>query len=455
MFINKLKFKAVLALILGGVLSFTPALLASDTIFLTRAEQQRIQQNEIILRQAIPAESGGATVEAIGLFSAPRAAVIQVVTAFEQYPEFMPNVSRIEIVKQDSSGSVLNLTLALPLGVVKKYRIRLFASELSTRSTRIAWHSVEWPGLDPSETIRETSGHWVIQDIGGDSSLVLYQTFTDPGSIPFGLGWIVNMMSKSSVPELLIKTRLRAESIVLQDRASPDRTSDSSVLFVVTSHSQLGSTGGETGYYFSEVTHPYFQLVDAGFSVDIASPMGGEAPMDKTSLKLHDQQNKRFFENPDHMQKLIHTLPLIAIEADDYAVIFFVGGHGSMWDFPENQAIGDLTAQIYENGGVAAAVYHGPSALVDIKLSDGTYLVAGKTLTAFTNEEEVVKQLTDEMPFLLESKLVERGAVFTNAAVWQENIVISDRLITGQNPASAAAVGKAIVQFLKSSKHLE
>lgn len=119
-----------------------------------------------------------------------------------------------------------------------------------------------------------------------------------------------------------------------------------------------------------------------------------------------------------------------------------------MWDFPENVELANLAGQIYENGGVIAAVCHGPAALVNIKLSNGRYLIEGKRLTAFSNAEEIAAELSDIMPFLLESKLVDRGAIYSSAGLWQKHITVDDRLVTGQNPASAEGVGEAVATII-------
>jgi len=220
-------------------------------------------------------------------------------------------------------------------------------------------------------------------------------------------------------------------------------------LIVVTSHSQLGSTGKKTGYYFPEVAHPYFELSKAGIQVDIASPQGGLAPMDPSSLDLTQPINRVLHRDRNFMQKLNSTQKLSNVESARYSAILFAGGHGTMWDFKDSSDIQTLTASIYENGGVVAGVCHGPAALVDVKLSNGNYLVEGKRVTAFTNEEEESIHLTQVMPFLLEDALISHGARFQQADLWQEKVVVDERLVTGQNPASASGVGKAVAQLLK------
>lgn len=226
----------------------------------------------------------------------------------------------------------------------------------------------------------------------------------------------------------------------------------SKVLLVVTNHGELGDTGVKTGYYLPEVTHPYYELVNAGYEVDFASPKGGVAPMDPKSKDLTDPENKAFYSNKKVFSKLQNTLALKDIKASDYKAIVFAGGHGTMWDFANSSDLNRVTSEIYENGGIVSAVCHGPAALVNVKLSNGKYLVSGKKLTAFTNEEEEAVKLTEVMPFLLETELAKKGAEFLEKDNWKENVVVDGRLITGQNPASAKKLGKEIVRLLKENK---
>ena len=149
------------------------------------------------------------------------------------------------------------------------------------------------------------------------------------------------------------------------------------------------------------------------------------------------------------MAQVKDTLSPQEIDSSEYSAVFYAGGHGVMWDLPNNQELAQITAAIYERNGIVGAVCHGPAGLVNVQLSDGTYLVAGKTLAAFTNEEEEAVELTDQMPFLLESKLIERGAQHTEAPNFQPHVMVSDRLVTGQNPASATKTAEAIVELLQ------
>jgi putative intracellular protease/amidase len=223
---------------------------------------------------------------------------------------------------------------------------------------------------------------------------------------------------------------------------------DTKVLFVLSGHPVKGSTGKPTGWYLSEAAHPWKVLHQEGIEVDFMSPKGGKPPVD--GFNLEDPVNKEFWENPEIKEKLENTLTPDRVNISDYAAIHFVGGHGAMWDLPENQEIARLTGELYDNSGVVSAVCHGPAGLVNVKLNDGTYLVDGKTIAAYTNAEEEAGGMTDVVPFLLESKLKERGANHIAAPNKTENVKVDERLVTGQNPASAHLVGEKILELLKS-----
>ena len=224
--------------------------------------------------------------------------------------------------------------------------------------------------------------------------------------------------------------------------------SDKKILMVLTSHATLGNTGKTTGFYVSEASHPYDVFVhQAGYSVDLVSPQGGEPPRDGEDNE--DVRNQTFLD--EMAGKLAHTLTPDQVKPDAYDAIFYAGGHGTMWDFPENETLAGIAASIYEAGGVVGAVCHGPAALVNIKLSDGSYLVDGKVVNSFTNEEEKEVGLADEVPFLLESKLVERGAEFRKSPKFESHVETSERLVTGQNPASAKAVATQMWALLENA----
>ncbi len=217
-------------------------------------------------------------------------------------------------------------------------------------------------------------------------------------------------------------------------------------LIVISSHAELGGTGKKTGWYLSEVSHVYYPLVAAGFAVDFASPRGGAAPMDESSRKLDDPENARFLGDPALVARVAETIPLAKIDPTRYALVHFAGGHGVMWDFPRDADVQRVAAAIYDGGGIIAAVCHGPAALIDVRLKDGTYLVANKDVSTFTNAEEEAVGLTKVVPFALQSALEARGARVHAAANWQSQVSVSGRLITGQNPQSAKALASRLVE---------
>ncbi|MCA1409372.1 type 1 glutamine amidotransferase domain-containing protein [Ensifer sp. IC3342] len=214
------------------------------------------------------------------------------------------------------------------------------------------------------------------------------------------------------------------------------------VLFVLTSHGVKGNSGEPTGFYLGEVTHPLAVLDAAGIPVDFASIGGGEPPVD--GLDLEDATNARYWNDESFRLAIRHTLRLADVDPKHYAAVFFAGGHGAMWDFSESPAVNHVTREIYEAGGVVAAVCHGPAALVNVTLNNGAHLVAGKDVAAFTDDEERAVKLDKTIPFLLASTLVARGAHHHPAADWTPKVVVDGRLITGQNPQSATGVGEAL-----------
>jgi putative intracellular protease/amidase len=220
------------------------------------------------------------------------------------------------------------------------------------------------------------------------------------------------------------------------------------VLIAMTSHDTLGSTGKPTGVYLSELSHPYALLSRAGFSVDFASVRGGAVPLDPSSLDRKDATNAAFLDDAAVTRRLRDTAPSSGIDPGRYAAIFFAGGLGAMWDFPDDPGFSRVAADIYQAGGVVAAVCHGPAGLVNVRLATGEYLVSGKALTAFSNDEERALETDRIMPFLLEDRLRERGASFQAAPVWQERVVVAERLVTGQNPASAVGVVERMLPLL-------
>ncbi|MFH8738418.1 type 1 glutamine amidotransferase domain-containing protein [Streptomyces sp. NPDC017964] len=216
------------------------------------------------------------------------------------------------------------------------------------------------------------------------------------------------------------------------------------VLFALTSHGQLGDTGRATGFYVPEVAHPAEVFRAHGWDIAFVSVTGGQSPRD--GVKEGDTVTDSFLAA--HEGQLANTPTADTLNPSDYDAIFYAGGHGTMWDFPDATALSRLAARIYEQGGVVAGVCHGPAGLVNITLTGGTPLVDGKQVSAFTNEEEAAVGLTDVVPFALESALIEKGAKFTKTGNFQEHAVADSRLVTGQNPASAAKVAELVIAEL-------
>lgn len=227
------------------------------------------------------------------------------------------------------------------------------------------------------------------------------------------------------------------------------------ILLVLTNHGELGQTGEPTGFFLGEAAHPWEVFESAGYSVRLASPRGGFAPLDPKSLDLDDPANaafwKKFGVEKDGKRGVPDTIALTEADPADYAAIFFAGGHGTMWDFADSEAVQKVTAAIYEQGGAVGAVCHGPAALVNVRLTDGKPLVAGRKLAVFTNAEEEAVKLTEVVPFLLETDLTKAGATIVPAPNFTENAIRDGRLVTGQNPASAKKAATLLLEALSGS----
>lgn len=219
------------------------------------------------------------------------------------------------------------------------------------------------------------------------------------------------------------------------------------VLFVVTSCNVKGDTGLPTGFNVAEVTHPLEKLEEKGIEVFIASIKGGAAPSDGME-DMNDPVVAKYLGSEKFRNTIANTIKLDDAKVADYDAIFFAGGHGTMWDFPNSPAVLKLVPEFYESGKIVSAVCHGPAALVNVKLSDGSFLVNGKNVAAFTNGEEEEVQSTHVVPFLLADALVADGAIHHNSPNWSNNVVVDGRLVTGQNPQSAASLGEALVKLL-------
>ncbi|GAA4111596.1 type 1 glutamine amidotransferase domain-containing protein [Nocardioides fonticola] len=217
------------------------------------------------------------------------------------------------------------------------------------------------------------------------------------------------------------------------------------VLLVLTSHGDLGGVR-PTGWYVGEAAHPWEQFRSAGYDVDVASIAGGVAPQD--GLDLDDPAQKAFLEDDHIAAQLADTPRLADVDPASYDAVLYVGGHGTMWDFPKDPDVARVGRAVFEDGGVVAAVCHGPSALLGITLSDGSSILAGRRVAGFTNAEEEAVGLTEAVPFLLQDELVARGATHVPAPDFTDHVVVDGRLVTGQNPQSAGSVGTAVVELL-------
>ncbi|MWL88996.1 type 1 glutamine amidotransferase domain-containing protein [Cupriavidus sp. SW-Y-13] len=220
------------------------------------------------------------------------------------------------------------------------------------------------------------------------------------------------------------------------------------VLFILTNAAEIGPKKRRTGYFYPEVAHPYEVLDAAGIAIEYASPKGGNPPFDGYDEKDPSQVA---FSKSVAIRRMAHSRKLSEVDVLDYDAIFFPGGLGPMVDIASDPDVKAAVLRAWNGGKVVAAVCHGPVALVGVKLDDGTPLVKGKRMTGFSNAEEN-GYAKDDVPFMLEDALREEGAEFSSVAPWQEKLVVDGRLITGQNPASGAAVGKAIVEALKAAK---
>ncbi|MGB1226367.1 MAG: type 1 glutamine amidotransferase domain-containing protein [Poseidonibacter sp.] len=222
------------------------------------------------------------------------------------------------------------------------------------------------------------------------------------------------------------------------------------ILIVLTSHDKLGNTDNKTGFWLEEFASPYYTLLDAGANITIASPKGGQPPLDPTS-DLPDFQTdftKRFKEDEKANEVLANTLKLSNVIESDFDAIIYPGGHGPLWDLTNDENSISLIQDFVKANKPVAAVCHAPSVLLNVKLEDGEYLVNNKKVTAFSNTEEEAVQLTNVVPFLLEDALQEKGAIFSKTDDWNSYVITDGKLITGQNPASSEAVAKELLKLL-------
>jgi len=222
------------------------------------------------------------------------------------------------------------------------------------------------------------------------------------------------------------------------------------ILFVLTSHDQLGDTGKKTGFWVEEFAAPYYLLKDKGVDVTLASPKGGQPPIDPSSEDPDNQTpaTKRFYDDKATQKVLANTLKLSSVNAEDFDAVFYPGGHGPLWDLAEDKDSVTLIESFYTSGKPVSAVCHAPAVFRHTKGADGQPLVAGKKVTGFSNTEEDAVQLTDVVPFLVEDMLEENGGIFSKGADWAAYAVEDGLLITGQNPASSELVAELLLNKL-------
>jgi putative intracellular protease/amidase len=225
------------------------------------------------------------------------------------------------------------------------------------------------------------------------------------------------------------------------------------ILMVLTSHDKLGNTGKKTGFWLEEFAAPYYVFKDAGAEITLASPKGGQPPLDPKSDEQDFQTaaTARFKADKEAQEMLAHTVKLKEISPYDYDALFYPGGHGPLWDLAENKDSISLIEVMYAGNNPVAAVCHAPGVFRHARSWDGSPLVQGKSVTGFSNSEEAAVGLTEIVPFLVEDELQKKGGNYSKGADWQSYFIQDNNLITGQNPASSEAVAKALLaQFDRS-----
>jgi putative intracellular protease/amidase len=225
------------------------------------------------------------------------------------------------------------------------------------------------------------------------------------------------------------------------------------VLIVLTSHSELGNTGVKTGFWIEEFAAPYYVMADAGVELTIASPKGGQPPIDPKS-ELPDAQTpatKRFNEDPELKKKLANTVKLSEVNQTFYDAVFYPGGHGPLWDLTNDSTSISLIEDFYKYRKPVVFVCHAPASLIKVKAPDGEPLVKGKEVTGFSNTEEDAVKLTKVVPFLLEDELKKLGANYSKGPDWGSHVIKDGLLITGQNPASSEEAAKLLLKTIEEN----
>lgn len=222
------------------------------------------------------------------------------------------------------------------------------------------------------------------------------------------------------------------------------------ILMVVTSNGRLGNTGQKTGLWLEELAAPYYVFKDSGMQVTLASPAGGQPPIDPSSEEqgAQTEATRRFQDDADAQELLGNTVRLQDVDPEEFQAIFYPGGHGPLWDLAEDDNSISLIESFFARDKPVGCVCHGPAALLHAKGPDGFPLVRGKKVTGFTNREENWVKLSEVVPFMIEDMLSNKGGIFSKANAWQSHIEVDGNLVTGQNPASSKAAAEAIVRLL-------
>ena len=228
------------------------------------------------------------------------------------------------------------------------------------------------------------------------------------------------------------------------------------VLFIATSHDQIGDTTGKTGLWLEEIAAPYFIFMDAEIEMTIASPKGGQVPLDpkSQSIIVATGKTKRFLKDAQAMSFLAHSLPLEEVNAADFDMVFVPGGHGPMWDLANNETARQLLEAFHLANKPIGALCHGVAALLTLQDDQGHPLIKNKKLTGFSNTEETSTGLAGIVPFLLETELNLLGAVYSKGSNYTSHVVVDGNLITGQNPASSEEVAKQLITLLKAKQRM-
>lgn len=221
------------------------------------------------------------------------------------------------------------------------------------------------------------------------------------------------------------------------------------ILLVLTSHAQFGNTGKPTGYYLPEASISAKIISDAGFEIDFVSPQGGTPPF--VAGNEPDPADEWFLQDELIQNRVNNSLKPSEVDVNAYNAIYYIGGHGTVWDFKDNQELQEITRQIWENNGIVAGVCHGPIGLINVKLSNGKYLIDGKKIASFSNAEEEAEGGVGVVPFFVADELAAHGAILTHAPLWEANVIADGNFVTGQNPASAKGVSEEIIQLLKKN----